>query len=210
MFNNNNSAYELSIQMSSIQLSRNIVDKHDTVRVSITTIPEQQKQAIHVKGKEMNNFNHTFKVNITNETQRILVIFRKKDFLGYEQIIASTVIPSSQFQPIFNGNEKQRMPIVSEVSNVNVYEPLQKSQQRQQTRKNGENLYECICLNNNQGSRKVLGNIRIQYMLNECTSYINNYSKYNNKQKNYNYQYNENYNQRQFDNQYRNTTLEIY
>ena len=203
MFTNNNGTYELSIQMSSIQLSQTIVSKHETVRVSITTLPERQKQAIHVKAKELRNFNHTFKVNITEETEKIIVVFRKKDFFGSENIIASTVIRSEEFKGMVN----QQMPMISGINNINIYEPAHQQNEKKQTRKNDEYLYEYIGNHVNQGTRKVLGQIRAQFILTQQTSYCTNY---NNKLNNYNYQYNQNFNQQQFDNQFRNTTLEIY
>ena len=90
------------------------------------------------------------------------------------------------------------MPAITEVRNVNIYEPVQKQQNKQnhQSRKNGEYIYECINFNHSQQTRKVLGNIRIQFMINEMTT-----TYFNNKQNEYNYGYNENYNQTQFDNQ---------
>ena len=199
MFTNNNGTYELSIQMPTIQLSQSIVNKHDTVRVSITTLPERQKKAIHIKAKELQKFNHTFKVNITEETDTIIVVFRKKDFFGKENIIASTLIRSHQFNQIGN----QQMPVVSEIDNIEIYEPAHQPNEKKHTRKNEEFLYEYI---GNQTTRKVLGHLHAKFTLTQQTSSID----YNNKSNNYNYQYNENFNQQQFDNQFRNTTLEIY
>ena len=205
MFSNNNVAYELSIQMSSIQLSREVAKKNETIRVSITTLPERQKQAFHVKAKEFNCFNHTFKVNITKNTEKIIVVFRKKDFFGLEQIIASTIIRSNQF-PIF-GNEtgNEQMPIISEVNNVNIYEPIQ-HQTEQKKKQNNNYFYEYVRDYNNNETRKVIGNIRVQFMINKITTNLTNYY---NKQNQYDYHYNENMNQRQ-EQYYRNTTLEIY
>ena len=192
MFTNNNGAYELTIEIPTIRLSQSIVNKHDTVRVSITTLPERQKKAIHVKAKELQKFNHTFKVNITEETDTIIVVFRKKDFFGKENIIASTLIKSHQFNQIGN----QQMPVVTEIENIDIYEPAHHQNEKKQTRKNEDCLYEFI---GNQTTRKVFGHLRAKFTLDN-----------NNKLNNYNNQFNENFNQQRFDNQFRNTTLEIY
>lgn len=208
MCENNTKAYQLSIQMSSIQLSHEIAKNNDTIRVSITTLPDEQKQAFHVKAKELYCFNHSFNVNITRETEKIIVVFRKKDFLGIDEIVASTVIRSNQLPKIPENQSSLEMPIISKVNTINVYEPIQNTKQKKHQTHNND-LYQHIS-DYSMNSRKVLGNIQIQFILKDCSSFATDYE---NKQYNNNYNYKNsmlynNYNNNQEN--YRNATLEIY
>ena len=107
----------LNIHLKSFKLNQNLVSSNDKVRVSITTFPEGNKEAFITEAKQMNSINHDFKVNITDKTQDIIVVFRKMEILQ-DPIIASTTISSKELPTTLNKAENKSFEI---------YEPAQKS-----------------------------------------------------------------------------------
>ena len=75
-----NSEYQigLNIHLLSFLLPNKLIHESDSVRVSVTTIPEENKQHFKIKGKKICSSNHVFSLNITNKTDRIVIVFRKK------------------------------------------------------------------------------------------------------------------------------------
>ena len=90
--------------IQSFQLSTNLYRPSDDIRVSITTLPEEHKQAVVVPARQMSCANVDFLINITlpdktigndfvsNCTDRIIVVFRRKSFFKGDPIIGSLVI----------------------------------------------------------------------------------------------------------------------
>lgn len=98
----------LNIHLLSFTLPKKLIKSKDTIRVSITTMPEGNKQHFYIKGKKKNCSNCVFLTNITNHTKHIVMIFRKKSILSENPIIASKTIHSKEFEsfqqePIENG-----------------------------------------------------------------------------------------------------------
>lgn len=170
MFQNETPAYQLSIQMSSIQLSQSIAKNSDLIRISITTLPEVQKQAFHVKAKELYCFNHSFNVNITKDTKKIIVVFRKKGIFGFEDIIASTIISPEQFPQLPEDPSALKAPIYTEVTTVRVYEPINKKPAKKEKKTHLNDLY-CQITSSTNVSRKVVGRIQVQFTLKNSSSY---------------------------------------
>lgn len=135
----------LNIQFQSIYLSKEIINENDTIRVSITTYPDGQKQAQTVEVKKMNVIQPTFKIKMNNQTEKIIVVFRKQGFFTDDHIIASTVLHSKNihiFKELIN-NEHQK---------VSIYEPIQ-----------GKNNNK----SNNSKNRRVVGSMEIEFTMHE-------------------------------------------
>ena len=82
----------LNIHLHSFQLGKDIIQPNDKVRVSITTIPEKNKQAFIIEAKKIDNVHHVFSVNITDQTKKVFFVFRKKSYFQGDPIIASVMI----------------------------------------------------------------------------------------------------------------------
>lgn len=113
--------YGLNIHLKSFKLNSNIVNGNDKVRVSITTFPENYKEAFITEAKQMSFVHHFFTVNITNKTQKIVIVFRKVGFLD-NPIIASATISSKELPNEYCNNV--------EMKTMNIYEPLQTSSKK--------------------------------------------------------------------------------
>lgn len=136
--------YKLSIDLQSFQFSNGIIQANDTIRVSLTTLPEGRKQAISIDEKKLKNFHHFFSITITEQTEMILFVIRKKNFAQNDPIIASTTLKSSQFPRSVNDSNNKIL------KNINLYEPIQHT--RSLTDKSHK-------------KRKILGLMQLQFSL---------------------------------------------
>lgn len=90
----------IKLHLHSISLPSDLFKPTDEVRISITSMPERNKQYYFIQGKKLDSFDHIFKLNITNKTEEIIIVLRKKDFIENDPIVASTVIHSEDFPEI--------------------------------------------------------------------------------------------------------------
>lgn len=137
----------LKIQMESINLSRDVVNEKDTIRVSITTLPDGQKQAQTFEAKEMKTSGPTFKIQMNDQTEKVVIVFRKKNIFGTDHIIASTTLNSKDIR-IF----KEMMN--NEHHKISIYEPLQNY--------NNKNNNNKIFHNKN---RRIVGTMEVEFTL---------------------------------------------
>lgn len=153
--------YGLNIHLISFYLNRNIVLPNDTIRVSITTIPEENKEAFVVTVDKSNDIHHFFTVNVTGETKKIIFVLRRKNLFS-NHIIASTIVPYDELPKSESDTNN------TEVKTIKLYEPFQH-------------------LNNNQWAvqnRRVLGEMKIQIKPAEAfpkSSIEDNYNNYKKK-----------------------------
>lgn len=110
--------YGLNIHLISFTLEKNLISPSDKVRVSITTIPEENKQSFIIEANKMNYVHHFFTVNITDQTKKIIFVFRKKSFIQSDPIIASTVIHANEFPKSLNDQAN------TEIKTINIYESM--------------------------------------------------------------------------------------
>lgn len=171
--NQNNLSYQigLNIHLLSFKLPEKLIHDSDSVRVSITTFPEKNKQHFSVKGKKINTSNHVFSLNITNKTDKIVMVFRKKNALSENPIIASATIHLKKFDklPI---EQITSGAIMTDVKILDIYYPLQKQIQEEQAN-------ETV---NKQMKRKILGQMEIQ--LSFSTPYLKTNKEKTNKKEN--------------------------
>lgn len=172
--------YGLNIHLHSFSFDSNIVSPNDKIRVSITTIPEQNKQNFTIEAKKMNYVHHFFTVNITDQTKKVIFVFRKKSFIQNDPIIASTIIHDDQFPKILNDTSD------TEMKTIDIYESLQKMKNHG--------------IKSPNESRKVLGQMKVQLTLTEAyqTETITNR---NVKAKSQDNMYNNNNNENQYQNE---------
>lgn len=131
--------YGLKIHLSSFVLKQNLVQGSDKIRFSISTIPDGSKEIYEMEAKKLFESHHFFSINITNETRKILFVFRKKSFMKNDPIIASTIVLANEFPAPDNSNNR-------EVKTVKIFEPLQRI----------KNIYD-------EQNRKVLGSMDIRF-----------------------------------------------
>mgnify|MGYP001033567758 FL=1 len=144
----NNTTFEncMNIHLLSFTLPKNILKEKDDVRVSITTMPEERKQHFTIESKKIYSVNHVFSINITEKTDKIIIVFRKKTILSENPIIASATLSLNKFKNV----PKEQITngiLTSDVQTLNIYYPLQK-QMKEEHCKNIE--------------RKVLGQMQVQ------------------------------------------------
>ncbi|KAK8892555.1 hypothetical protein M9Y10_029788 [Tritrichomonas musculus] len=139
----------LNIQLQSIYLSKEIVGEFDTIRVSITTVPDGQKQAQTFEVREMKKAQPTFKIQMNDQTEKVIIVFRKKNIFGTDHIIASTTLKSKDihiFKELVN-NEHMK---------ISIYEPLQNNNSK-------NNNSKTIAKKN----RRIVGTMEIDFSLHE-------------------------------------------
>lgn len=110
----------LNIHLLSFRLPEEVIKTREVIRVSITTFPELNQQHFYLYAKNMNCPNHTFSINITNQTKHFIIHFRKKVFLKENPIIGSKTIHLQHFQ-CFPKDPISNDIIKSEVKSVNIY-----------------------------------------------------------------------------------------
>ncbi|KAK8880512.1 hypothetical protein M9Y10_003190 [Tritrichomonas musculus] len=131
----------------------------------------KKKQHFYVKGKKINTSNHVFSLNITNKTDKIVMVFRKKNPLGDDPIIASATIHLKKFtelpiEQITSGTQ------MTDVRILDLFYPLQKQIEEEQTK----------CAANKQMRRKVVGQMEVQ--LSFSSPYLNSNKEKTNKKEN--------------------------
>lgn len=133
----------LNIHLLSFKLYSNSIHPNDKIRVSITTIPEENKQSFVIDMKKINEIHHFFNVNISEKTKKIIVVFRKKSIIQSDPIIASTIIHSNEFpKSCYDSNN-------TELKQISIYEPI----------KNRAELRE---------NRQALGQMQVQLSLQDA------------------------------------------
>ena len=136
----------LNIQLQSIHLSKDIIGENDTIRVSITTLPDEQKQAQAMEVREMNSKQPTFKIQINDKTERVVIVFRKKNIFGADPIIASTVIKKDDihiFKELMSNEHKK----------ITIYEPIQNKNNNNKSIQNK--------------NRRIVGTMEVEFTLKE-------------------------------------------
>ena len=108
----------LNIQLRSLQLSNSLYNQNDTIRISITTYPEKNKQAFTINAKQMYKAHHLFTANITEQTTKVVFIFRKKNYLQGDPIIATASISSNEFPKLQNDTRNDQ------IKSINIYEHI--------------------------------------------------------------------------------------
>lgn len=141
----NNAGFEngMIIHLLAFALPKSIVKDNEKVRVSITSMPDGNKQHFTIEGKKMLNANHVFSLNVTKQTKRIVFVFRKKILFSDNPIIASATIHLKDFKNIPHQQIKGGI-IKTEIKTFNIFYPL--PPQKDEVKK----------------ARRVIGQMRIQ------------------------------------------------
>lgn len=138
--------YGLNINLCSFKLDPNLIHKNEKIRVSITTIPDEKKQCFIISPKDISNVNHFFPVNISEKTKKIIFVFRRKNMIQSDHIIAATAL---------NENELPKSPDDHNsfgMKTVNIYEPSSKCIQNKCCSKGVED----------HGRKKKIGEMEVQ------------------------------------------------
>lgn len=133
----------LTVYFQTLQLDNSIVRSNDKVRVNIITIPDNKKQSFIIELKRINQSNHFIRLNITEQTKKLLFILEKKNFFQNDPIIASKVITTKNIpnSPIDSKNMEVKM--------FNLYAPV------------ASNKSESF----KEQNRKIIGKMKIQFFL---------------------------------------------
>lgn len=131
----------LNLKLHSINLPPSIISPNDTLRVSITTIPDKQKEAKTIQVKNLNIETVSFKIKFNDIIENIIVVFRKKSFFSDGPIIASTCIKTKDIKENCNEFNKK----------INLYEPYQKVSEKENVKK----------------TRKIIGSMETNFSVKE-------------------------------------------
>lgn len=138
----------LNIHLLAFALPKSIIEDDEEVRVSITTVPEERKQHFSIRGQKMANSNHIFSLNISSNTNKVIMVFRKvATFSDKSPIIASTTIKFNEIKEFPKERINNGM-IVTDTKHINLFYPLQKQIHEEGTKKI---------------QRKVLGQMECQF-----------------------------------------------
>ena len=150
----NNIKFEnsLNIHLFSSNLPENVIKDDEDIRVSITTVPEGQKQHFSLDNSKKSCVDHIFSVNITNNTTKIIMVFRKKMIFTDSPIIASASIHIKDFKEVPQKQLTSGM-ICTDIKKLDLYFPLQ--QQMKEMIKNGQEIKKHM-------ERKIIGQMKIQ------------------------------------------------
>ena len=167
-----NNVYGLDIHLYSFKLQNDLIHKNDKIRVSITTIPEENKQHFTLDNRKMDKIHHFFTVNITKNTKKIIFVFRKKSFINSDPIIASTIIQSAEFPKSIDD------PSSNEIKTFTIFEPLCKI--RKESPGSMNSAFSC---RNPNGNRTIVGEMNVQFKLTNAFPDQDLNTKNNNKMK---------------------------
>lgn len=73
-----NQIFSLIIFMQTHELSPSIIEENEIICISVTTLPGEQKYAFTVEAKKMKTYHTFFSVKINDQTEKLLIIIRKK------------------------------------------------------------------------------------------------------------------------------------
>lgn len=158
----------LKIDLLSFSLPKRIVKDKDEIRVSITTVPDGNKQNFSMQMNDIGYIDHVFEVNITNLTKKIIVVFRKKTLFSKNAIIASTIIHYGDFPKL-----PQNYDIVdlhstkTDIKILNIYEPYQQPRKTKHE-KHSEFFDEQLQYAeapDDRKNRKIIGEMQVQFSL---------------------------------------------
>lgn len=156
-----NTSFGLNLGVLSFDLAKKLIKDSDEVRVSITTLPEENKQAFTIPARKMKDSNLSFLVNVniprsdipddfvSAGTETIIIVIRKKSFFYNDPIIASTFIPVKDFP------KNLSQPAITKT--INIYEPKLKTEKNKSNSK-----YNNSMLNKDQ---QILGKMDIKMSL---------------------------------------------
>lgn len=163
-----NHSFGLNLRVLSFELSPSLYKYNDDLRVSITTIPEENKQHFTISARKMKDCHLTFGVNveipqenlpegfISTATEKIILVIRRKSFFDSDPIIASTIIPMKDFP--------KNLSQPPEIKTINLYEKVKK----EESSRNSKNNYGIIEIHDdskNLENRRIVGRMQIQMSL---------------------------------------------
>lgn len=162
-----NHSFGLNLSILSFDLPVNLVKESDDIRVSITTLPEKNKQAFTVPARKMKNpyLNFSFNVMIPSEnipkdfistgTEKVIIIFRKKSFFQSDPIIAYTSIFVNEFP------KKISEPI--QMKTVAIYKSTQKEEMISKNNNYNSNYKQNT--DSNKNGTRICGKMNIKMTL---------------------------------------------
>lgn len=110
----------------------NICKKFD----DITSFPEKNKRYYYFHGDQLVFFDQVFYLNITNDTNEILFVFRKKSFIDNDPIVASAIIHSTEFPKIpQNINQLNLEKSETDIKVIDILEPKHQNMTNDSIRK---------------------------------------------------------------------------
>lgn len=145
--------YGLNIYLQAFQLNQDLIHNSEKIRVSITTLPDEKKQHFVINPKKVGNANHNFNVNISNNTCKIIFVFRRKGLLTNDQIIASTCIKREDLPETPNDKSNNKMMIIK------IFEP----HNQKHDCKTGISGVSCHC--DMKENKRILGQMSVQFQL---------------------------------------------
>lgn len=138
----------IGIHLFSFSLPQSILKDNEDVRISITSIPDENKQNFTIKKGNDHRANLVFSLKITEKTKKFIIVFRKNSILS-NAIIASSSFHLDDFKNVPNEQITNNV-IFTDIEQINLFYPLQKQ-------KKEENIEH-----NDEITRRIIGHMEIQ------------------------------------------------
>lgn len=139
-----NQVHGLDIHLCSFELDKKIHNRDD-INVSVSIIPDGKIQYFYIDGNNFRNNQHSFTVNITDKTEKIVMLFKKKNVLLDDSYIGYAYIGKNDFQKSKN----------SEIQSIPIYNRHLNRRFRKQHK------------NQNQFDKDISGHINVQFSIME-------------------------------------------
>ena len=145
----------------SFELPHNLFKDSDDIRVSITSFPDENKQAFTISARKIKDFQMKFSVNVTipqleipegfvsTATEKIIIVFRKKSFFHGDPIIAASVI--------FAKDLPKNLSEPAQIKLFNIYEPNHNNENNKKNNRFQDSYKKNDC--------KIIGKMQVQMSL---------------------------------------------
>ncbi|KAK8841759.1 hypothetical protein M9Y10_026708 [Tritrichomonas musculus] len=139
----------LNLKLHSISFIQDVVDRNGSIRMTIATFPDMQKQIVSLESKDLYNLETSIKLKYNESTNMIIIYFQKKGLFKDGEVFASGCIHSREIDENKNGCLK-----------IEMREIIQQSEE-----KNNQKIAK---------ARKIMGTMKINFSIKEIFE-INDY-----------------------------------
>ena len=154
----------LHISLITFFLPEYIINDNDNICIAVITLPEQNKQHFMLQKKDMYS-NLTFSLNILKQTRKIIIDFKKQNFLSNEPTFAFAIINQNDFpKSLETFDQFSSNPITTDIKTLNIFASIHQQEKKEENEENDEVIIEKP---NDHSYRKVVGNMKVQLAFSE-------------------------------------------
>lgn len=155
MTQNQNNEIGANIYIKTFFLPDYIMNENDTICITIISLPDQRKQKYMMLEKSLFEPNFFLNLNISKHTKKLIIDFKKQNFMSDDHSIAFSIINQDDFPEISENN----------LINLNLFSTIY--QQEKENKELQDNEIDSTEIYENLLYRKVIGNMKIQLSFSE-------------------------------------------